>query len=754
QRFRSVVEESPVGVGIVRRGIVLYANRATIRIFGQTDRSLMLGSAVLNYVAPQARAELGESVRKQEQGEIGPTSGEILGQRLDGSLLPLQVDIARVEFSDGPAAAVFFTDISERRTAQQALRESEARYRALVERTPGITYIASLDRAAGAQYVSPQAETLLGFSQAEWLADPELWVKQLHPQDRGRVLEQLYHSRATGEPFRAEYRLLARDGRTVWLHDEAVLVHDEAGRPLFDQGILVDITARKEVEEQLRLQAAVLEAAATAIIIVDRHGVITWVNPAFTRLTGYTAAEAVGQTPRILRSGKQDRAFYAHLWGTILSGEVWRGELVNRRKDGSLYAEEQTITPVRDGCGDISHFIAVKQDVSERRRLQEQLGRAQKMEAIGQFASGIVHNFANLQTVINGFADLLLAQLEPSDPRREHVEEIRKAGESATQLTLQLLAFSGVPESAARVVDLNAVVCDCENLLRQLIGEDVELALILAPDLGRVRAAPAQLEQVIMNLATNARDAMPRGGRLTIATGNGDVDEAAAGEPGATPPGRYVALTVSDTGAGMDSATQAQIFEPFFTTKGPGRGTGLGLSTVHSIVTQCGGYIAVESAPGQGTSFRISLPRIEDEVEEHEPAAPAGQEPRGTEAILVVEDNEGVRVLMRHTLEERGYTVLEAASAEDALALVQGLTSAVHLLIADAVLPGMSGQELVRLLAARYPQMKVLLMSGYGDDVIQRYGEGESRAPLLRKPFSPVALASEVRAILDERREG
>ncbi|MBI4483969.1 MAG: response regulator [Acidobacteria bacterium] len=391
---------------------------------------------------------------------------------------------------------------------------------------------------------------------------------------------------------------------------------------------------------------------------------------------------------------------------------------------------------------------------SERKKLEEQLRQAQKMEAIGQLTGGIAHDFNNLLTVINGYADLSLARLPEKDPAHKHLEEIRKAGHRAASLTHQLLAFSRQQILEPKVLDLNAIVVEMEKMLRRLIGEDIELACALAPDLGRVKADSGQIEQVIMNLAVNARDAMPQGGKLTIETANVELDEAYARNHVAVRPGAYVLLAVSDTGCGMDKEVQSHLFEPFFTTKEPGEGTGLGLSTVYGIVKQSGGNIWVYSEPGHGATFKIYLPAVEEVVAV---ASPEGARPLamgGSETILLAEDDEPVRNLARQILEMHGYTVLEAQNGREALEICKRHEGPIHLMVTDVVMPQMSGRDLADRAAQLRPGIKLLYLSGYTGKAIVQHGVLEPGVAFLQKPFTPDALARKVREVLDAPREG
>jgi len=500
-------------------------------------------------------------------------------------------------------------------------------------------------------------------------------------------------------------------------------------------------------EDRVRLGHAV-EQAAEAILITDVQGKIVYVNPAFEHFTGFSRREAIGETPRILKSGKHDRAFYQTLWATLLRGEVWSGQFINRRKDGTFYELETTISPVRDAAGRVINFVSVARDVTRERQLEQQLRQAQKMEAVGRLAGGIAHDFNNLLTAINGYSELLLTQTV-EEPLRKYGEEIKKAGERAALLTRQLLAFSRQQVLEPQILNLNSVVASMEKMLRRVIGEDIELVTDLASDLGSIRADPGQLAQVIMNLAVNSRDAMPQGGKLTLATSNVELDEVQACHDGSLAPGSYVVLSVSDTGCGMSPETQAHIFEPFFTTKEQGKGTGLGLATVYGIIQQSGGSIVCTSEIGCGTTFGVYLPRVDQSPTVVAPCQAGPVYTRGTETILLVEDEESVRTLVSKVIRSLGYTVLEGRHGEEALAVAREHDGAIHLLLTDVVLPGMSGPELAKRLAPERHEMKVLFMSGYTDDAILHHGVRDANAAYLQKPFSPEALASKVRSLLD-----
>ena len=512
---------------------------------------------------------------------------------------------------------------------------------------------------------------------------------------------------------------------------------------------------RKESEKALRASEAafrgLFESAPDAIVLVNEDGRITLVNAHAESIFGYAREELIGKPVEMLLPERFRERHIGHRTAFQANPTIRRMgvgiELFALRKDGVEIPVEVTLSPLR--TNEHTEILSIIRDVSERKQLELQLSQSQKMEAIGTLAGGVAHDFNNHLGVIIGYSELLLDRLPPCDPLRKSATMIREAGQRSASLTRQLLAFSRRQIFEPKVLDLNVVVSDIDSMLRPLIGEDVELVTLLDPSLGKLRADPAQVDQIIMNLAVNARDAMPHGGRLILQTSNADLDEAYASKHATVKPGHYVMLAVSDNGTGMDKQTQEQIFEPFFTTKEKGQGTGLGLSMVYGIVKQSGGYIWVYSELGQGTTFKIYLPRMDEDV------ADASAEPvlrpasTGQEIVLVVEDEGMLRELFCEFLRESGYTVLAAGTGEEAVEISSRHQGPIHLLLTDAVMPGIRGRELAHSLEQRRPDMKVLFVSGYTDDSVLRSGLVEPGTAFLQKPFSRGALTRKVRAVLD-----
>lgn len=635
-------------------------------------------------------------------------------------------------------------DISERKRAAEALRQSEERYRDLVENAHDIIY--SHDLEGNYTSVNRAGEQITGYTHAESMAMN--MRDTVAPEYTGRIREMMRRKLEGDEATSYEMEILAKNGRRIAVEVNTKLMYQD-GVPVGVQGIARDITERKLAQAELNRLAAAVKQTADSILITDPHGNIEYVNPAFERITGYSKEEVLGKNPRILKSGRTDPAIYSELWETISQGGVWAGQLLNRKKDGTLFNERATISAVFDDSGKIAHFLAVKQDITHEIQLEEQLRQSQKMEAIGQLAGGVAHDFNNLLTAINGYSSLALQRIDENHPLRNYLEEIKKAGDRAANLTRQLLAFGRKQILQPSPINLNEVVNDMNKMLRRLIGEDITLIAKLDPLLKKIQADPGQIEQVLVNLVVNARDAMPQGGILTIETASVELDEEYVAKRLGTRPGNYVMLAVSDTGTGMDEQTKARIFDPFFTTKEKGKGTGLGLSTVYGIVKQSGGNIWVYSEPGRGTTFKVYLPQIEAVVTPAEKAKAEVPIPSGTETVLLVEDEDVVRGLARQILEQAGYKVIESSRGREAVRLYSESDRPIDLLLTDVVMPETSGKEVADQLTALNSKLKVLFMSGYTDEAIVHHGVLDSNIEFIQKPFTPAALARKVREVLD-----
>ncbi len=632
----------------------------------------------------------------------------------------------------------------QRVEAEEELKRSEVRFRRLFDGAADAVFVH--DREGQIMDVNQVACEKLGYTREELL---RMSVSEVEVALRPEELAPVWDTIRSGKSFTVEGVHRRRDGSTYHaeIHIAALATGD---RPLFFAAAR-DITQRRRAEESQSRLATAVEQAAEAILITDTQGAILYANPAFERSSGFSRAEALGQNPRILKSGKHDAEFYRRMWEVLLRGEVWQGHLINRRKDGTTYEEETTISPVRDAAGAIINYVAVKHDVTREVRLESQLRQAQKMEAVGQLAGGVAHDFNNILAATMMNLGLLQGNPNLDQETRDGLNELAAGAKRAAELTRQLLMFSRRSVLNIQTVDLNELVADMLKLLGRLLGEPITLVLERSNNVGLVEADAGMLEQVVMNLTVNARDAMPKGGRITLSTAPAEFGPVSTEANPSRRQGSFVCLTVSDTGCGMDEATLRRAFEPFFTTKEPGKGTGLGLATVHGIVAQHKGWVEVDSQVGQGTCFRVYLPsssrRMPLEVSPAQEVAPTGHE-----ALLVVEDEANVRRALVQTLRRLGYRVWEAANGQEAMVVWREHLSEVALLFTDMVMPeGMSGLELAAKLREEKPDLKVIISTGYSAEVGERGRLAAMGVVYLPKPYRPPLLAKTVRECLDRK---
>lgn len=546
---------------------------------------------------------------------------------------------------------------------------------------------------------------------------------------------------------RSEFRMRSPDEEARWLEWRCQPV----SRGLYAGGritYLEDISRQKRAESQLSQLAQAVEQAAESFVITNTSGHIEYVNPAFESITGYTRQQATGAHTRLLKSGKHDKEFYSELWSTISAGQVWQGKFINKKADQSLYETESIISPIRDLKGEIVNYVAVSRDLSREVELEGQLRQAQKMEGLGRLAGGIAHDFNNLLTSILGFSRLARDQMPPDHPAIEDLSEVINAGDRAVRLTRQLLTFGRKQKVQMDAVDLNSAVLNMDQLLRRTLGEHIELVTLLEEDIGTIESDTGQIEQVVMNLAVNARDAMEKGGKITIRTRNVTILKPQAMRFSKLPVGSYVLLCVEDTGEGMSSEVLDHAFEPFFTTKKKDKGTGLGLSTVYGIVQQNNAHIDVITSD-QGTQFQIFFPL--SNVRGTREGNPQKKILRGgSEHILVVEDEESVRSLTVRMLQALGYSTATAMHGEDGLRLFRQSTKNFDMVISDVIMPQMGGPEMANHILKEKPDTPIMFMSGYMEDAVDEHHDLMHSCPLLRKPFTQQSLGLMVRDVLDD----
>ncbi len=861
-RYRTLFDNAPDGVLIVDPETgrhIAFNNKAHTQLGYSREEFANMG--VSDYeVLEDAATTRSHILRILEEGS---DTFETKHRTKQGDTRNILVMVQKLELNGRPVLNCIFRDITEVKEVERKAQEVQERYRAVIDNSnDGITIT---DTDGKFLLVNDAFSSMTGHSTDELLSMTfrELMVSGTKPELLQQVAEK-------GISRTRETSLIRKDGtrKKINLNVSRIIVGDE----MLFQGIIRDVTDLRDSEEIRRLQSAAMEAAADAIVMTDREGLIQYVNKAFTELTGYTFDEAIGNTPRVLKSERQDPRFYRALWETILSGRVWRGELVNRRKDGSTYDESMSITPVKDNKGEVTHFIAVKRDVTERKeaenalkeseskfralveasasailihdgkhifyanpmamkltghtkedisrlsvmdlvhpdyrklaaskmearleggempdsyeikvvkksgedfwidlnsalieyegkpallisaydisdrkKLEEQLIQAQKMEGIGRLAGGVAHDYNNMLGVVIGYTQLIQKKIEKGNPIYRYVELIDSAARRGADLTRQLLAFARREMVSPKPINPNAAISSLQRMLMKLIGEDISLKFLPGNGTWNIKMDPTQFDQVLVNLATNSRDAIHGVGTIALETSNVVLDGAIDMDKVGVPPGEYVVLTVTDDGAGMGKDTLDKIFEPFFTTKPKGRGTGLGLSTVYGIVKQNGGSVAVESQEGKGTTFKIYIPRYVGEAELVETESESGSL-NGGETVLVVEDQAELLDLARSSLGEYGYKVIASLSPGEGISICEKYEGKIHLLLTDVIMPGMNGKDLRDRIQAIKPDIKTIFMSGYTSDIIANSGVLDEGVEFIQKPFRPNELAKKIREVLD-----
>ena len=726
-------------------------SRECYRIFGLPGDTPVTVESFLSYVHPDDRERVIQASRDATENGA-PYDIEHRVQRPDGRTAWVHERAVVERDADGRPTRLFGTvqDVTDRHLVFEALKAGEERYRRIVENTSEGVWM--YDAGAITTFMNGRMASLLGSTVDEAVGQS---IFDFVPEANRAAARARIERRHLGIAERLNTTLQRKDGTQLWTSIQTNPLFDAERR--FDGvlALVTDLSAQRSADEARARLAAMVESSQDAILTADLDGLITSWNRSAEVLYQYSAAEIIGQSlfllvPPVMQAG-QRRLFESAALGQAMD----TFETSRRRRDGSTVEVALTVSPVRDGSGAVIGVSKIARDLTVQRRTEaalrrteEQFRQAQKMEAIGRLAGGVAHDFNNLLSVILSYSSFALEQLKPGDPLRSDVEQVELAGKRATELTRQLLAFSRQQVLQPRVVDLNHIIAGMRAMLARLLGEDIELTTLGDSGIGRIHADPGQLEQVLMNLAVNARDAMPEGGNLTVETVNVTLDANYVGSHLGVTPGNYVMLAVSDTGIGMDAATRARIFEPFFTTKEQGKGTGLGLSTVFGIVEQSGGHVEVYSEPGKGCTFKIYLP-CTDRVALADQAPRAASAFCGTETILLVEDELQVRTAACAILRKKGYNVLETSNGGEAFLLSAEFGATIHLLLTDVIMPRMSGRRLSEHLALQRPEMKVLFVSGYTDDAIVHHGVLEAGVAFLQKPFTPDSLLRKVREVLD-----
>jgi two-component system cell cycle sensor histidine kinase/response regulator CckA len=721
----------------------LFLNASWESVLGYTREELMKRPLRVHMHPEDVEATM-RDIEKVRAGE--PTTGFVNRFRCkDGTYRWLSwSSIADASQGCFYIAARDITD--ERRTAERVHRLAQA----LDDNSEMISMAAADGRIV---FVNRALLRATGYSEEE-VQGKAFGDALVSPNNPPEVAKEFRASLKRDGKWSGECLLRRKDGSDFPVWRSISVLRDSEGRTTGTFGISQDLTEKRRLEERAKRLALALENNSEMICLGDERGKAVFVNQALLHASGYREDELIGNKfDDTLLSPNNPPNLGREIQTRIASEGRWSGECLQRKKDGTDVPVFLCIGVIRDKDGRVTGSFGISQDITEKRHLEEQLRRAQKMEAVGQLAGGVAHDFNNLLMVIIGYAGDLVERLEPGSPLRREANEIAKAGQRAASLTRQLLAFSRQQVLEPKVLNLNSLVEDLKKMLGRLISEDIELVTSLDPALGEVRADQGQIEQAIVNLAVNSRDAMPAGGRLTIRTKNSVVDELFARKHPPMPPGDYVQLSVLDTGIGMDAKTLARVFEPFFTTKAPGKGTGLGLATAYGVVKQSGGYIWASSEPGKGACFDIYLPRVHAPAPEKASGTRPDAARQGTETILLVEDDEALRSLILDTLQQWGYEVFEAADGHDAMLIAQEQALKIDLLLTDVVMPGMNGTQVAEKVVALNPAIRVLFMSGYAD-----LGPGQDdffskERRLLQKPYKLPELARAIREVLETNSE-
>jgi two-component system, cell cycle sensor histidine kinase and response regulator CckA len=753
EKYRMLVENSLQGLAIIQDQRIVFCNRRFAEMSGYSIDDLLAFSSNDNasLVHPDDRALLSEYTCNVMERKPVPPNLEYRVLKRDGTVAWLEAFSSVIEYNGKPAIQSAFVDITKRKEAENALQQSEKRFKLIADSIDEIFWIWDCEKRMPT-YVNPAFERICGRSHDYFLDTQKSVLDQVHPDDLPRVMAVLERMK-DGRKLDIEHRIIRADGsvRNIWTR--CFPAADETGAAKNYVGIAQDVTEWRRAEEGLRKSKehldSIINCLGDAVFVKDQQLQFVLVNAAFCKFSGRPAEELLGKTadqmlPKEvaipLRNEEQD---------ILDTGRESTSQESIPKEEGNTRYVMTKKTRFMDKNGN-KHIVGVMRDITEYKRLETQFLEAQKMEAIRVLAGGVAHDFNNLLSVIKGYTELLMEEFEPGDQRRADLDQIENAGQRAASLISQLLAFSRKQILQPESLDLNAIVNDMTKMLRRLIGADVDLVAIAQPDLKSIYADPAQIQQIIMNLAVNAHDAMPYGGKLTIETANVNLDESHISRRPDMKPGGYVMLAISDSGVGMDIATQSRIFEPFFTTKERGKGTGLGLSTIYGIVKQSNGFICVHSEPGKGATFNIYFPPMNKEDFRTSSKGVAEYKREGTETVLIAEDEEAVRALAGRILSGRGYKVLDAANGKEALRISREYPDKIYLVLTDIIMPEMGGSELVAKLKESRPGIKALYFSGYTGDAIARHGVLDPGVDFLQKPFTIESLLHKVREVISK----
>jgi len=798
ENFHTLFNHAGDAIFIVdMQGRIVEVNDEAVKRLGYT-RAELLTMRADNIDTPEYAASIPDRIAIiQRQGCAFFESSHL---HRDGGVIPVEINARLTEYNGSPAIMAVVRDITERKLADKLLLRQNGYLRALHETTLGLIsrlelhsllsaiitnaatlmntehgYIYLLDESQAKMVIQVQlgafdcfehhplecGEGMAGYvwehREAFHVDDYSNWPGRIHDPQRDCLKAMAGIPLKSGTDIVGVIGLAYTDSDNIFDEGKIELLQRfaELASLAIDNARLYD-AAQKELDERTKAEESLhklshaVEQSPVSIVITDTDGNIEYANPYSAQLTGYEPQELLGQNPRLLKSGSTSPQEYQEMWHTILSGHEWRGEFHNRKKNGEYYWEMALISPIRNQGGTITNFIAIKEDITDRKKLENQLRHSQKMEAVGQLAGGIAHDFNNILTAIIGYATIMQIRITADSPLKSTVDQILATAERGAGLTQGLLAFSRKQVSNPSRVNLNEIIGRVEKLLVRLIGEDIRLNTILADQDLPLLADSIQLEQALMNLSTNARDAMPEGGTITISTEVITLDSNFVTTHGFGEEGSYALLSVSDTGCGMEEETIKRIFEPFFTTKEIGKGTGLGLSIAYGIIKKHKGYVTCNSTPGTGTTFRIYLPLALDTEIQQPDSQDAVPYRGGHELVLLAEDDESARMLSKELLEEFGYTVIETEDGSQALQEYREHGDKISLVMLDAIMPGMKGMDVYREIRKINPHARVLLCSGYNPDIMQQEGFLDQNLHFIAKPFMPKELLMKIREVLED----
>ena len=748
QRYRMLFELSPIGVTLQNEnGLIVDINNAYCEATGYQKEDLF-GKHISMLVPEVDKPKCKQNIARLLKG--GKLEHIVWNRRKDGSFSQMFLHECRILLPDRSYGILSVAeDITKKQQIEKALQESEIRFRSIFEQNKAILLIIDPQKQKIVQ-ANSQAEKFYGYSIKELIGMEVQRIVQLPLKERKRFLN--FSLNSNGNSRVVQHKLANGKICDVEVFASPIV----SGKKRYVFLIVHDVSEKRKAQQEVARLANVVEQSVEDVIITDTDGTMLYVNASFTKTTGYSKQEAIGQNPRILKSGKQETAFYEELWKTISQGKKWQGLFINKRKDGSLYYEKAVIFPIKDEQNRIVNYVGLLRDISYEKRLEEEIQQMQKLEAIGTLAGGVAHDFNNLLTVINGHAELALMRIPTDNKAHRDIISILSAGKRAQKLTNQLLAFSRKQIHELKIVNLNEVISDLEKMMRQLIKEDIDMKMKLEPDLPYVKADAGQIEQVLINLIINARDAINEKSpkeklrRILLSTSLIKVDKKFMKTHPGSMSGHFVVIKVSDSGIGMDDETLNRIFDPFFTTKEVGKGTGLGLSTVYGIVKQNKCWIDVESKKGQGTIFKIYWPVTSEKPENPVSEKNVLQIPSGQAKIILVEDNREVRNFAASALEELGYEVLTAQHGKEALDMMLKNSFTVDLMVTDLVMPGMNGQELAAVITRANPKIHVIYVSGYTYQHLMREGSLQEGLNFIQKPYSIRDLALMIKNLLNK----